>query len=45
MYTLVPTACEQSSKALLHGSTAAFLVIALRALVGSRSAARFAIGR
>ena len=40
MYTLVPTACERGSKALLHGSTAAFLVIALSgAFVASRSAA------
>ena len=29
MYTLVPTACERDSRALLHGSTAAFLIIAL----------------
>jgi hypothetical protein len=42
MYTLVPTACERASKALLHGSTAVFLVIALSgALVGSRSMSKF----
>jgi hypothetical protein len=29
MYTLVPTACERASKTMLHGSTAAFLMIAL----------------
>lgn len=40
MYTLVPTACERASRAMLHGSTAAFLVIALSgALVGSRALA------
>jgi hypothetical protein len=42
MYTLVPTACEQGSRALLHGSTALFLLIALSGvLVGSRSMAEF----
>lgn len=42
MYTLVPTACEQDSRALLHGSTAAFLAIALSgALAAWRSGAEF----
>jgi hypothetical protein len=40
MYTLVPTACARASRALLHGSTAVFLVIALSGtVVGWRAVA------
>lgn len=42
MDTLVPTACERGSRALLHGCTAVFLVMAASgALVASRSVAEF----
>lgn len=42
MYTLVPTACQRDSWALLHGSTVAFLIMASSgALVAWRGTAEF----
>lgn len=42
MYTLAPTTCARGSRAMLHASTGAFLLVALTgALIAWRGAARF----